>query len=192
MRPISTEIEAVLVDRARSGDRLAFEELIRRNAERLYAVVLRFVANEEEAEEVTQDAFLRAWGGIGRFEGRAGFFTWLYRIGINEAKRRAGRRAADEQPARLDAEEVADAPDWSEAPPARFEQAELRDTLEVAIRSLPLPYRAPIILRDVEGLSTSEAAAAMELSEPAFKSRLHRARLSVRASLDLYFLEQEQ
>jgi len=192
MRPVSAETEMVLVDKARSGDRLAFEELIRRSAEQLYAVVLRFVADDDEAREVTQDAFLRAWRSIGSFEGRSRFFTWLYRIAINEAKRRAEKHAMAGQPESLDAKGIPDAPDWSEAPQARFEQAELRDALEVAVRSLPLTYRAPIILCDIEGLSTSEAAAAMELSEPAFKSRLHRARLSVRASLDHYFLEQER
>lgn len=192
MRPISARTEAKLVEEARGGDRLAFEELICRNAEQLYAVVLRFVADEDEAREVTQDAFLRAWRSIGSFEGRARFSTWLYRIAINEAKRRAGKRAVAGQPESLDAEGIPDAPDWSEAPQARFEQAELREALEVAVRSLPLSYRAAIVLRDVEGLSTSEAAAAMELSKPAFKSRLHRARLSVRAALDHYFLELEK
>jgi RNA polymerase sigma-70 factor, ECF subfamily len=86
MRPAPAEQEAALVERARGGDRAAFEELIRRHADRLYAVVLRFVADGGEAEEVTQEAFLRAWRSIGRFEGRSRFFTWLYRIGINEAK----------------------------------------------------------------------------------------------------------
>jgi RNA polymerase sigma-70 factor (ECF subfamily) len=89
MRPASAEAEVVLVERARSGDRAAFEELVRRYADRLYAVVLRFVADGGEAQEVTQEAFLRAWRSIGRFEGRSRFFTWLYRIGINEAKRRS-------------------------------------------------------------------------------------------------------
>ena len=84
----------MLVERSQAGDREAFEELVRRYADRLYAVVLRFVADGDEAEEVTQEAFLRAWRSIGRFEGRAQFFTWLYRIGINEAKRRAERTPA--------------------------------------------------------------------------------------------------
>jgi RNA polymerase sigma-70 factor (ECF subfamily) len=188
MRPASAEHERVLVERARGGDRAAFEELVRRHADRLYAVVLRFVADGNEAQEVTQEAFLRAWRGIGRFEGRSRFFTWLYRIGINEAKRRAGRRP---QPPviSLDDEPIEEAPDWSAAPDARFEQADLRSVLEEAIRSLPAEYRTPIILRDVEGLSTREAAEVMELGEAAFKSRLHRARLAVRRALDEYFME---
>lgn len=191
MRPAAAEAEAALVDRSRRGDREAFEELVRRSADRLYAVVLRFVADGDEAQEVTQDAFLRAWRSIGRFEGRSRFFTWLYRIGINEAKRRAARRP----PApivSLDDEPVPDAPDWSEAPETRFQQADTRRVLEEAIRALPMEYRAPVILRDIEGLTTQEAAEVMDLGEAAFKSRLHRARLTVRRALDEYFMEAEE
>ena len=191
MRPAPAEGEAVLVDRAKAGDRDAFEELVRRHAERLYAVVLRFVADGEEAQEVTQEAFLRAWRGIARFEGRSRFFTWLYRIGINEAKRRASRQPPVPV-ASLEDEPVPEAPDWSEAPETRSEQGDLRRVLEQAIRSLPVEYRAPIVLRDVEGLSTREAAEVMDLGEAAFKSRLHRARLAVRRALDQYFMESEQ
>jgi RNA polymerase sigma-70 factor, ECF subfamily len=191
MRPTSTEEEAVLVERARGGDRAAFEELIRRYAERLHAVVLRFVADGEEAQEATQEAFLRAWRGIGRFEGRSRFFTWLYRIGINEAKRRIARRPPVAV-ASLDDDPIPEAPDWSDAPETRFEQANLRRVLEESIRALPIDYRAPIVLRDVEGLSTREAAEVMELGEAAFKSRLHRARLAVRRTLDEYFLEEDE
>jgi RNA polymerase sigma-70 factor (ECF subfamily) len=187
MRPAPAKEEDLLVDRARAGDRSAFEELVRQHADRLHAVVLRFVADREAAQEVTQEAFLRAWRSIGRFQGRSRFFTWLYRIGINEAKRRAAREPTDV--ASLDDEPIPEAPDWSEAPQARLEQSDLRRVLEDAIRRLPIEYRAPVILRDVEGLSTREAAEVMELGEAAFKSRLHRARLALRRALDEYFLE---
>jgi RNA polymerase sigma-70 factor, ECF subfamily len=190
MQPAATDPEAALVGRARAGDRTAFEELVRRHADHLYAVVLRFVADAGEAEEVTQEAFLRAWRSIGRFEGRSRFFTWLYRIGINEAKRRAARRSPATVVS-LDDEPIPEAPDWSEAPETRLGQHDLRRVLESAIRALPIEYRATIILRDVEGLSTQEAAEVMELGEAAFKSRLHRARLAVRRALDEYFLEEE-
>ncbi len=186
--PVRTS-EANLVHSARAGDRHAFEELVRRHADRLYAVVLRFVADPDEAEEVTQEAFLRAWRGIGRFQGRSQFFTWLYRIGINEAKRRAERRPPAGVVSSIEDSPIEDAPDWREAPEFRAEQADVRAVLEHAIRSLPLGYRASLVLRDVEGLSTREAAEAMGLGEAAFKSRLHRARLAVRRALDEYFLE---
>jgi RNA polymerase sigma-70 factor (ECF subfamily) len=186
------EDEAVLVARARSGDRLAFEELVRRHADRLYAVVLRFLGDPAEAEEVTQETFLRAWRGIDRFEGRSQFFTWLYRIGLNEAKRLATRHPAAGKTSSLEDEPVPEAPDWSEAPEVRLGQREVRQVLEEAIRALPVEYRAPLVLRDIEGLSTKDAAEVMDLGEAAFKSRLHRARLAVRRSLDEYFLEAEK
>lgn len=185
----ATTREAGLVQSARAGDREAFEELVRRHADRLYAVVLRFVADADEAEEVTQEAFLRAWRSIGRFEGKSQFFTWLYRIGINEAKRRAERRPPAGVVSSIEDSPIDDAPDWSESPQLRAEQTDVRGVLEHAVRSLPLDYRAPLVLRDVEGLSTREAAEVMGLGEAAFKSRLHRARLAVRRSLDEYFLE---
>jgi RNA polymerase sigma-70 factor, ECF subfamily len=188
MAPGAADEEDLLVTRAREGDRAAFEELVRRYADRLHAVVLRFVADREAAEEVIQECFIRAWRGIGRFEGRSRFFTWLYRIGINEAKRRAAREPS-QRTVSLDEEPILEAPDWSEAPDTRAEQDDLRRVLENSIRALPFEYRAPVILRDVEGLSTKEAAEVMELSEAAFKSRLHRARLVLRRNLDEHFLE---
>lgn len=191
MRPAPAEPEAALVERAQGGDRAAFEELVRRHADHLYAVVLRFVADRGAAEEVTQEAFLRAWRSIGRFEGRSRFFTWLYRIGINEAKRRAARQPPATVVS-LDDEPIPEAPDWSEAPETRLRHNDLRRLLEDTIRALPIEYRTPIILRDVEGLTTQEAAEVMDLGEAAFKSRLHRARLAVRRALDEYFLEEEE
>lgn len=188
MQPGSAEEEHLLVSRAKAGDRGAFEELVRRHADRLYAVVLRFLADREAAEEATQEAFLRAWRGIGRFQGGSRFFTWLYRIGINEAKRRAAREPK-EPTISLDEEPILEAPDWSEAPETRAEQSDLRRVLESSIRALPVKYRAPVILRDVEGLTTEEAAQVMNLSQSAFKSRLHRARLLLRRALDEHFLE---
>jgi len=191
MRPAPAEPEAALVERAQGGDRAAFEELVRRHADHLYSVVLRFVADRGAAEEVTQEAFLRAWRSIGRFEGRSRFFTWLYRIGINEAKRRAARQPPATVVS-LDDEPIPEAPDWSEAPETRLRHNDLRRLLEDTIRALPIEYRTPIILRDVEGLTTQEAAEVMDLGEAAFKSRLHRARLAVRRALDEYFLEEEE
>ena len=161
---------------------------MRANSDRLYAVVLRFTADPVEAEEVLQEAFLRAWRSIARFQGRSAFFTWLYRIGINEAKRRAGRRPAGGKEVSLEDSPIEQAPDWSEAPEVRAEQAELRQILEEAIRELPDSYREPLTLRDIEGHSTREAAAMMELGEAAFKSRLHRARMTVRRVIDAYYL----
>jgi RNA polymerase sigma-70 factor (ECF subfamily) len=183
--------ESRLIELARGGDAAAFEELVRRHADRLYGVVLRFSTGPEEAEDITQEAFLRAWRSIGRFQGRSRFFTWIYRIGINEAKRRHERKPPAEAVSSIKGSPLEDAPDWSESPERRAQQRDTRVVLERAVRALPFKYRAPLILRDVEGLSTAEAAEVMGLREAAFKSRLHRARLRVRRALDQYFDEEQ-
>jgi RNA polymerase sigma-70 factor (ECF subfamily) len=174
--------EKRLIARAQSGDSAAFEELVRIYAERLHAVVLRLCASGHDAEEVTQEAFLRAWRAIDRFDGRSQFFTWLYRIGINEAKRHSKRRL------RMRVVSIDEAPpgeltDPIDAPEARARQSEARAALEAAVRALPIDYRAPLVLRDIAGLSTIEAAEILGLGEAAFKSRLHRARVSVREAV---------
>jgi RNA polymerase sigma-70 factor, ECF subfamily len=181
--------EAVLVERAAAGDADAFEQLVRDHSERLFSVLLRFTADAEEAEEALQEAFLRAWRGIGRFERRSSFFTWIYRIAINEAKRRAERQPAAEL-ARADEEVAEQARDPAPELDERAAQRELRSAVETAIRALPPDTRLPIILRDIEGVTTKEAAALMELSEAAFKSRLHRARMEVRAAVEPLLEEQ--
>jgi RNA polymerase sigma-70 factor (ECF subfamily) len=176
--------DAELVARAQAGDRAAFEELVRRHAGGLHAVVQRLVHDRDEAEEVTQEAFLRAWRGIGNFKGDARFFTWLYRIGVNEAWRRTSRRQRGS--AGSLEEEAIDPADPRAGPDAEAELSELRVALERAVRALDRRYRTALILRDVEGLSTAEAAAIMGMNEAAFKSRLHRARLAVRNAVDEY------
>lgn len=181
--------ERALIERAQAGDRSAFEALVRRHAERLYAVLLRFLGDSREAEDVTQEAFLRAWRGIGGFRGRSQFYTWLYRIGLNEAKRHAVRPQPPAGLSRLDDDPAAQVADWSEAPERRAAEGELLEALGGAVRALDPEYRAPLILRDVEGLSTAAAAEVMGLGEAAFKSRLHRARLAVRAAIEEYLKE---
>jgi RNA polymerase sigma-70 factor (ECF subfamily) len=174
--------EIWLVERAADGDVAAFEELVRRHSERLYSVLLRFTADPEQAEEALQEAFLRAWRGIARFERRSSFSTWMYRIAMNEAKRQAERRPAAGVPA--DERTVGHIPDSRPRPEERTEQRELRSAIEHAVRELAPEYRLPLVLRDIEGLTTREAAELMELSEPAFKSRLHRARMTVRLAIE--------
>ncbi len=176
--------EVVLVQRARGGDRAAFDELVRRHADGLYAVVVRLCASPQEAEEVTQEAFLRAWRGLPGFRGRSQFFTWLYRIGVNEARRRAdGMRRRADVVVSLDEQREHASRDRSVQPVDRAEHADLRRTLDAAIAALPVDQRAALVLRDVEGLSTAQAAAVLGLREAALKSRLHRARELLRAGL---------
>ncbi|MGD9734057.1 MAG: RNA polymerase sigma factor [Solirubrobacterales bacterium] len=190
MGTIPSAEEQQLVARAKAGEERAFEDLVRAHADRLYAVVVRLLRDRHEAEEVTQEAFLRAWRGIGSFEGNSRFFTWLYRIGINEAKRRVSRNATTFRASSLEEQPGTEPADLSEAPEQTTAQRELQGVLEEAIGALDPDYRAPLVLRDVEGLSTAEAAEAMGLGEAAFKSRLHRARLAVRKAVDGYLGEE--
>lgn len=178
--------DGALVARARAGDRLAFEELVRVYADRVHAVVRRLVDDPHEAEEVTQEAFLRAWRGIATFKGDSQFFTWLYRIGVNEAHRRTSHRRA---PVASLEEQLVEPADTRPEPPRRLEQDDLRHALERAVQGLKPDQRAPLVLRDIEGLSTAEAAAILDVGEAAFKSRLHRARLAVREAVRDYLPE---
>jgi RNA polymerase sigma-70 factor (ECF subfamily) len=175
--------DAALVRRASEGDMKAFEELVMRHADGVYVVLRRFGLDDDEARDVAQETFLRAWRGLPGFEGRARFFTWLYRIAYNEAQRRLSKRppagavvSTEDRP--LD-ELAADAA----GPDEELEREELRDALAAALRELPVDLRAPVVLRDVEGLSTREAASVLDLGEAAFKSRLHRGRMALRTLL---------
>jgi len=184
--PLSTDDdEQQLVERAQAGDRDAFGALAERYAQRLQRTIFRITQDRDAAEDAVQEALARAWVNIGRFEGRARFYTWLTRIGINEAYDSV-RRAAPET-LELDDQVGQRIPNWGNRPDAVFESREFLDAVEQALSRLPLAYRTAVILRDVEGLSTSEAAEILEVGERALKSRLHRGRMALRAELDQYF-----
>ena len=163
-------------------DRAAFETLVAEYADRLYSIALRITGSHEEAEDATQDAFLSAYRHRASFAGQAQVGTWLFRIAVNAALQRVRRRHPEDY---LDATgyDSARVVDWSEDLQRRVELAELHDTLEAGILRLPEELRVAVVLRDVEQLSTAEAAAVLELSEAALKSRLHRARVLLRSYL---------
>ena len=166
---------------ASGGDSAAFEELVLRNADRLYMTLRRFGLDDGEAQEAAQETFLRAWRSLGQFEERAKFSTWLYRIAFNEAHRLLARRPAAGALVSTEDRPLDDLTDGAAGPAARAEQGELRSALLDALRELPESLRAPVVLRDVEGLSTLEAASVLDLGEAAFKSRLHRGRMALRS-----------
>jgi RNA polymerase sigma-70 factor (ECF subfamily) len=173
--------ERELIGRAQAGDLGAFEALAGVYADRLYTVVLRIVGDRGEAEDVLQETLLRAWRGIRRFEGRAMVFTWLYRIAVNESNRALDRRQRLRANVPVD-EQVIEVPaPPRDGPATQAERQELREALRVAISQLSAPCRTALVLRDVEGLSTRDAAEIVGVGEAAFKSRLHQARLTVRA-----------
>jgi RNA polymerase sigma-70 factor (ECF subfamily) len=182
-RPVQTA-ERDLVRCAQAGDVAAFEQLASEHADRLYAVVVRLVVGRAEAEDVVQESLLRAWRGIGSFEGHSMFHTWLYRIAVNESNRALERRLRRGEAISADEESVQIAAPAHDGPASQAEQDELRHGLDTAIASLAPPYRTALVLRDIEGLSTREASKIAGVGEAAFKSRLHQARLKVRAALD--------
>jgi RNA polymerase sigma-70 factor (ECF subfamily) len=175
--------ETALLARARSGDIAAFEQLSGAYADRLFMLLLRLLGDPDEAMDVAQEVMLRAWLGITRFQGRSSYFTWLYRIAVNEANRALDRRSRRPSGVSIGAREL-DLPASAALDPSRqAESSELRRALRDALMQLPPELRTAIVLRDVEGLSTQEAAEIAGVGQAAFKSRLHQARLRVRAAI---------
>jgi RNA polymerase sigma-70 factor (ECF subfamily) len=180
--------EQDLIERAQAGDEDAFEQIVNLHADRVYGALRRFGLQPDEAEDVAQEVFLRAWRGLARFERRSQLSTWLYRIAFNEAKRRLGRH----EPAAVRPDSggadplaaVADAP--QRGPAAQALDQEFEATLQDALMQLAPDFRAAVVLRDLEGLSTREAASVLDLREAAFKSRLHRGRMQLRGLLEPY------
>jgi RNA polymerase sigma-70 factor (ECF subfamily) len=166
-------------------DAQTFEGLIDRYADRVYSVALRITGSPEDAADAVQDAFLSAYEHRDAFRGESTASTWLYRIAVNAALQRVRIRRPTEY-LELPADEDAEIVDWSEDVPRRVEASELREMLERGIAHLPVNERVAFVLRDVQGLSTAEAAAVLELTEAALKSRLHRARVLLRQFLADY------
>jgi RNA polymerase sigma-70 factor (ECF subfamily) len=181
--PEGPDTEAVLLARAKAGDVDAFEELSGAYADRLYMLLLRLLGDPDEAGEVAQEVMLRAWRGITRFQGRSSYFTWLYRIAVNEAHRALAKRGRRPPSVPLGPVELQLPTSPADDPARQAEARELRRALADALAMLPPPLRTAIVLRDVEGLSTQQAAEIAGVGQAAFKSRLHQARLQVRAAI---------
>jgi RNA polymerase sigma-70 factor (ECF subfamily) len=172
-----------LLSRAQGGDAVAFEQLAGPQVDRLFATALRLVGDRGQAEDVVQETLLRAWRGIRRFRRRSQFSTWLYRIAVNESFRANDQNARRPDVVVLQADQL-EAHSAPEKGPAR--QAEYREllvALDAALLALPMPHRAAVVLRDLQGLSTREAANIIGISEGAFKSRLHQGRMEMRSRL---------
>ncbi|MBV9573427.1 MAG: sigma-70 family RNA polymerase sigma factor [Acidobacteriales bacterium] len=185
--------EIALVQAAKEGDVEAFEQLVKRYDRNVFRIAQHITQNREDAEDVVQDAFLKAYGNLKQFQGQSKFYTWLVRIAVNEALMKLRRRrpertvSLDEEVKTEDDSVPREVADWSPNPEQQYSQAELRDILSRTIQGLPPSFRTVFVLRDVEGLSTEETADALELSVPAVKSRLLRARLQLRERLNRFF-----
>ena len=174
---------AELVAAAQGGDREAFEAVVRATHADTYALALRLMANEEDAKDVVQEAYFRAYRGLKRFRGEASFTTWLYRITANCAATHLGRRSRHRHES-LDGEAadlVESRPDVD--PEGRAEAALLRTRVSAALDDLPPRLRAVVVLRDVYDLPHEAIATELGITEAAAKVRLHRARLRLRTQL---------
>lgn len=192
--PISDEL--VLVRAAKAGDMQAFEALVKRYDRNVFRIAQHITQNREDAEDVVQEAFLKAYGNLAQFQEQSKFYTWLVRIAVNEAlmklrRRRPERMVSLDEDVKTEEDSMPrEVADWSPNPEQQYSQAELRDILSKTIQGLPAGFRMVFVLRDVEGLSTEETAEALGLSVPAVKSRLLRARLQLRERLNKYFKRQ--
>jgi len=185
--------EHELIRSARAGDQDAFAELVVMHADRVHGALRRFGLTQSEADEVAQEVFLRAWRGLARFQERARFSTWLYRIAFNEAQRRLARRPPPSAETDFDHDDpVVSLPESPRlGPEAQTLDREFEQNLERALDQLPADWRAAVVLRDIEGLSTEAAAEVVGVRQAAFKSRLHRGRMQLRALLEPYLTLEE-
>lgn len=186
------EDELQLVSALQHGDRAACSDLVDRYAGRIYGVALRLTRHPNEAEEILQETLIAACRAVGDFQGRSSLGTWLYRIATNNGLMRLRRRQESlvsfDELGEEHVESVVpqDLSPWALDPEDDVLTDELRRSLEEAIGTLPETLRAAFILRDIEGLSTDEAAEVLGVSKSALKVRLHRARLMLREKLGHY------
>jgi len=191
--PIEIDDEAAIVAQARLGNTGAFNELLRRYERKIFRLALHITQNREDAEDVLQESFLKAYEHLDQFQGQSKFYTWIVRIAVNQALMKLRKRKSDRS---VSLDETIDTGEdnlsreiaaWDENPEQKYSRDELQRILTSAIDGLAPIYRAVFVLRDIDGLSTEEAAEALELSVPAVKSRLLRARLQLREKLTRFF-----
>ncbi len=186
------EDETVLIEALRAHDKAAYGFIVREYSGRLLAVIRGIVRNEEDARDCLQDAFLQAFRAIDRFEGRAKLSSWMHRIAVNAAlmklrsKKRKAEAAIDDLLPQFDGSEARIDPIWQTEPETHdsLEADERSQAVHLAISQLPENYRNVILLRDIQELSTDEAAIELGITPGAVKVRLHRARGALKKLLD--------
>jgi RNA polymerase sigma-70 factor (ECF subfamily) len=185
--------ESAWLSKAREGDLGAFNELVNRYSRKIYRLAKHITQNDEDAEDVLQETFLKAFEHLGDFQGQSKFYTWIVRIAVNESLMRLRKRKSDrtvplDEP--LDTGEdtvVREIAVWEDNPEQKYSREEIAGILDEAVQSLKPAFRTVFVLRDIEELSTEETAEALGISVPAVKSRLLRARLQLREKLTRFF-----
>jgi len=191
--PIEIDDEAAVVAQARLGNANAFNELLRRYERKIFRLAMHITQNREDAEDVLQESFLKAYEHLDQFQGQSKFYTWIVRIAVNQALMKLRKRKSDRSVSLDDTVDtgedtiVREIAAWDENPEQKYSREELSQILTSAVDGLAPIYRAVFVLRDIDGLSTEEAAEALDLTVPAVKSRLLRARLQLREKLTRYF-----
>lgn len=174
-------------------DRAVFAQVLDQNSDRIYRLGLKMLGNVQDAEDILQETFIKAFNNIDQFEGRSKISTWLYRIAVNESlmllRKRKGNTIQLDAPLETDDGDLIPRQivDWCCLPEKELMNTETRDHIQEAVKTLSDANRAAFILRDVEGLSTQETAEALDISESAVKVRLMRARMQLREELTAFF-----
>ena len=192
MEPPATADDRAISEGLRAQDPTIVEGVIRSNSGRMLSVARRMLGNEADAQDAVQDAFLNAFRSLDSFHGDARLSTWLHRILVRAALMKLRRRRRKPETSiddllpkfRDDGHAVEPAVSWGESPTANLERQEVRDQVQNAIDRLPENYRTVLVLRDIEGMGTEEAAQMLGESPAAVKTRLHRARMALRGLLD--------
>lgn len=187
-----------IVEAAKKGNRAAFEEIVKRYERKVYNLAFRILGNQDDASDVLQDTFLQVFKNISTFKGDSKFSTWLYRIATNASlmKKRKDKKTQSisiETPILTGkgnkiSRQLKD--DWAGNPLDIVEKKEIKNVLKKAIASMHEEYRIPLVLRDIDGFSNEEVSKILNISVPAVKSRVHRARMFLREELGNYFNEE--
>ncbi len=186
--------ENTLLERLKAGDESAMAELASAYSSKIYQLAFRYLRNKEDAEEVTQDVLFKVYRKVDAFRGDAALSSWIYRITFNAAMSRLRtaryqrtqeeeRQIASTQDGEITSHATRDVADWSDLADERVLRSQLRRRVLRAILALPAIYRAPVMLRDIHGMSTEEASAMLKVKDQTLKSRLHRGRLILRKQL---------
>ncbi|MSO19529.1 MAG: sigma-70 family RNA polymerase sigma factor [Acidobacteria bacterium] len=192
--PLFKSLDLDLVHRAKEGDVASFSELVSRHERKVFRLTQHIIGNREDAEDALQEAFLKAYTKLDQFQEGAQFSTWLVRIAVNESLMKLRKRR--HTPFTISLDEPIESDDglipreigqWEDNPESKFAQQEVREILDQELKSMPEAFRTVLVLRDLEQISTEETARLLEISIPAVKSRLLRARLHLREKLNKYF-----